>query len=152
MRTLILPRDHAADVRTGHIFMALQPPSRDRPPVLGDLIALRAADPKTAGERDLGTSACIARARLVLTPAGVARVIGPAIVSGPEGDRVRQILAGLETGDARSASCLAAFLPAVGFASYDGLYRGELAVNQSANKRAPRGRLVRELIAWATMQ
>lgn len=152
MRSLILPRDLAADARAGVVFIALLLPSRDRPPVLGDHIALRADDPKKAGARALGTTACVARARLVLTPAGVVRVIGPAVATGAAGDRARQILSGLESSDARSASCLAAFLPAVGFASYDGLYRDQLAINQSANKRAPRGRLVRELVAWAAVQ
>ena len=138
------------DILSAVKCLTLRTPTRERQADIFDPLTLELAT--DGAPRNIGVAPCVARARLVLAPTGVARVLALTTTPGEAGDRLATILSGLEQSDARAASCLAAFLPAAGFASYDGLYRYHLQRNQAEGRRTPRGRVQRELIGWGVIR
>lgn len=145
----------ARQVEDGSTILALVPPTRSRPPAVGQPVALFNAGRVKA----IKVANVVVRARLILTPTGVARVLRVAFdrpnSNGPDAALIWRLLETLEQPHSQSASTAAAFARLAGFPgeeSYNRLYLYHKATEDIANRRTPRGRIVRELIGWEAVR
>lgn len=138
-------------VEVGDTILTLVPPTRSRPPAVGQPVALF----KQGRASWIAVMTVVARARLILTPTGVARVLFPvAPTSTPNGGLIWSLLDGLEQSGAQAASKTAGFARLAGFDGEDGyarLYAFHKATEDAAGRRTPRGRITRELIGWGAV-
>lgn len=151
----------ARRVEDGSTILALVPPTRSRPPAVGQPVALFNA----GWVKAIAVANVVTRARLILTPTGVARVLFPVgQTSTPNGALIWRLLEGLEQHGVQSASIVHAFAQLAGFprmaavgepdveTRYACLYAFHLKTEQDAGRRTPRGRIVREMIGWGAVR
>lgn len=129
----------------GSKTFTLRAPSGKRPPDVGKpvqiYVGLRSLLARKIAERR-----CVLRARLILTPTGVLRVTDVTHLEAAQA--LARLLEGLEQSDARATENLQKLAALDGFEDYAAFYAFHLDTEQRHKRRTPRGRIVRDLIAW----
>lgn len=147
MTHYVLPKHHASGVSRGRIRAVLARVSNKRHARIGEPVALDAATAQTQRKR-LGVPRCVARARLVIGPDGVRRVLDRAVDASAAGEAVGLILGAVEQGcpaDPREAA-LKGLLKLTG-------HRTLTALRQAVTGREdPPDVVEAELVAWGALR
>jgi hypothetical protein len=134
-----------ARILDGSKTFTLRAPSGKRPPDVGKSVQIYVGL-RSFLARKIAERRCVLRARLTLTPTGVLRVSDLTHLEAAQA--LARLLEGLEQSDARAADNLPKFAAMDGFEDYAAFYDFHLETERRHKRPTPKGRIVRDLIAW----
>lgn len=142
--------EFAGAVGNGTKHLTMREPRAERAPHarVGQALQLSTGARTKAYRLLLANPVCVLRARVILGPNGVVRVLDPVSDGGARADGIARLLAAAEQGSHDAGYWSDALGRLDGFADYAALYAWHRANSKKAKPDAD-GHMVRDLIAWA---